>query len=115
MKKLILVALLAAGLNGFAQEADKKGGADKMLQKMTTELSLTTEQQALLKPIVEEQSALRKDSKENPDHAEANKVKLKELNKKIKEVLTPAQLEIQKANMEKAKAEGNSGKKEGKE
>jgi hypothetical protein len=103
---------LATGLNGFAQEADKKGGADKMLQKMTTELSLTTDQQTLLKPIVEQQSALRKDSKENPDHAENNKVKLKELNKKIKEVLTPAQLEIQKANMEKAKAEG---KKEGKE
>lgn len=112
MKKLIFVAFLAAGLNGFAQEADKKGGADKMLQKMTTELSLTADQQAILKPIVEEQSALRKDSKENPDHADANKVKVKELNKKIKEVLTPAQLEIQKANMEKAKAEGKNGTKE---
>ena len=86
-----------------------------MLQKMTTELSLTADQQALLKPIVEEQVALKKDSKENPDHADANKVKVKELNKKIKEVLTPAQLEIQKANMQKAKAEGNSDKKEGKE
>ena len=30
MKKLILVALLATGLNGFAQEADKKSGADKI-------------------------------------------------------------------------------------
>ena len=107
MKKLILVALLATGLNGFAQEADKKSGADKMLQKMTTELSLTTDQQALLKPILEEQSILRKDSKENPDHADANKVKIKELNKKVKEVLTPAQLEIQKAKAEE--------KKEGKE
>ena len=28
MKKLILVALLAAGLNGFAQEADKKEGKE---------------------------------------------------------------------------------------
>ena len=112
MKKVILVALLAAGLNGFAQEADKKGGADKMLQKMTTELSLTADQQASLKPILEEQSALKKDSKENPYHADDNKVKVKELNKKVKEVLTPAQLEIQKANMQKAKAEG---KKEGKE
>ena len=112
MKKLILVALLAIGLNGFAQEANKKGGADKMLQKMTTELSLTADQQALLKPILEEQSALKKDSKENPDHADANKVKVKELNKKIKEVLTPAQLEIQKANMEKAKTEGKNGGKE---
>ena len=111
MKKIILVALLAASLSGFAQDS-KKGGADKMLGKMTTELSLTADQQAILKPIVEEQSALRKDSKENPDHADANKVKVKELNKKIKEVLTPAQLEIQKANMEKAKAEGKNGTKE---
>ena len=112
MKKLILVALLAAGLNGFAQETDKKGGADKMLQKMTTELTLTADQQSSLKPILEEQSALKKDSKENPEHADANKVKVKELNKKIKEVLTPEQLEIQKANMEKAKAEGKNGAKE---
>jgi Spy/CpxP family protein refolding chaperone len=114
MKKLILVAvaLLAAGLNGFAQEADKKGGAEKMLQKMTTELSLTADQQTAIKLIVEEQVALKKDSKENPDHADANKVKVKELNKKIKEVLSPVQLEIQKANMEKAKAEGKNGGKE---
>ena len=112
MKKVIFAALLAVSLNGFAQEAGKKGGADKMLQKMTTELTLTADQQLALKPIVEEQVALKTDSKENPDHAEANKVKIKELNKKIKGMLTPAQLEIQKANMEKAKAEG---KKEGKE
>jgi hypothetical protein len=106
MKKLIFAVLLTASLSGFAQDS-KKGGADKMLQKMTTELSLTTDQQALLKPILEEQSILRKDSKENPDHADANKVKIKELNKKVKEVLTPAQLEIQKAKAEE--------KKEGKE
>ena len=78
MKKLILVALLAAGLNGFAQEAGKKGGADKMLQKMTTELSLTADQQAALKPIVEEQVALKKDSKENPDHAEIGRASCRE-------------------------------------
>ena len=102
MKKLIFAVLLTASLSGFAQDS-KKGGADKMLQKMTTELSLTTDQQALLKPILEEQSILRKDSKENPDHADANKVKIKELNKKVKEVLTPAQLEIQKAKAEEKK------------
>ena len=102
MKKLIFAVLLTASLSGFAQDS-KKGGADKMLLKMTTELSLTTDQQALLKPILEEQSILRKDSKENPDHADANKVKIKELNKKVKEVLTPAQLEIQKAKAEEKK------------
>jgi hypothetical protein len=78
-------------------------------------LALTADQQAAIKPIVEEQVALKKDSKENPDHADANKEKGKELSKKIKGMLTPAQLEIQKANMEKAKAEGKSDKKEGKE
>jgi predicted outer membrane protein len=112
MKKVIFAALLAAGLNGFAQEAGKKGGADKMLQKMTTELSLTTDQQAAIMPIVEEKMALKKDTKQNPDHAEANKEKGKELNKKIKALLTPAQLEIQKANMQKAKAEGKKEDKE---
>ncbi len=113
MKKLIVAVLLAAGLIGFAQEAGKKGGAEKMLLKMTTELSLTADQQAAIKPIVEEQAALKKDSKENPDHADANKQKGKELSKKIKGLLTPAQLEIQKANSEKAKAERKSDKKEG--
>ena len=38
MKKLIFAVLVTASLNGFAQEADKKGGADKKLQEMTTEL-----------------------------------------------------------------------------
>lgn len=111
MKKLIFAVLLTASLSGFAQDS-KKGGADKMLQKMTTELTLTADQQASLKPILEEQAALKKDSKKNPDHADANKVKVKELNKKIKEVLTPAQLETQKTNMEKSKAAGKNGDKE---
>jgi protein CpxP len=112
MKKVIFAALLAASLSGFAQEAGKKGGADKMLQKMTTELSLTADQQAAIMPIVEEKMALKKDTKQNPDHADANKEKGKELNKKIKALLTPAQLEIQKANMQKAKAEGTKEDKE---
>ena len=111
MKKLIFAALLAASLSGFAQES-KKGSADKMLQKMTTALSLTAEQQATLKPMIEEQMALKKDSKENPDHADANKQKGKELSKKMKGILTPEQLEIQKAKMEKSKAEGKKDKKE---
>ena len=111
MKKLIFAALLAASLSGFAQDS-KKGGADKMLQKMTTELSLTADQQASLKPILEEQAALKKDSKENPDHAEANKEKGKELSKKVKGILTPEQLEMQKANKEKSKGEGKKEDKE---
>lgn len=111
MKKVILAALLAVSLNGFAQES-KKGGADKMLGKMTTELSLTADQQEKLKPVLAEQQALKKDSKENPDHADANKEKAKELFKKIKGILTPEQLEMQKAIKGKSKGKG---KKEGKE
>jgi periplasmic protein CpxP/Spy len=107
MKKMICVALLAASLSGFAQES-KKGGSDKMLQTMTTELSLTADQQAKLKPILDEQAELKKDSKANPDNAEANKQKGKELSKKVKEILTPEQLEKQKALREKAKAEGST-------
>ncbi len=104
MRKVIFAALLAASLSGFAQES-KKGGSDKALEKMTTELSLTADQQAKLKPILEGQLELKKDSKTNPDHADANKEKSKEYAKKIKEILTPEQLEIMKANKEKAKGE----------
>jgi len=114
MKKVIFAALLAASLSGFAQEA-KKGGADKMLGKMTTELSLTADQQEKLKPIIEEQQALKKDSKDNPDHADANKAKAKEISGRIKAILTPEQIEMQKANKEKAKGEGKKEKKEGNE
>lgn len=109
MKKMICVALLAASLSGFAQEA-KKGNSDKMLQTMTSELSLTADQQAKLKPILDEQMELKNDSKANPDHTEVNKAKGKELSKKVKGILTPEQFEKQKANREKAKADA---KKEG--
>lgn len=105
MKKLIFVALLAASLSGFAQEA-KKGGSEKMLETMTTELSLTADQQAKLKPILDQQIALKMDTKTNPANAEANKEKGKELSKQIKGILTPEQFEKQKALREKAKAEG---------
>ncbi len=114
MKKLVFAALLAASLSGFAQEA-KKGGVDKMLGKMTTELSLTADQQEKLRPILEEQQALKKDSKDNPGNAEANKEKIKGTQKKVKAVLTPEQIELQKANAEKAKGEGKKEKKEGNE
>ena len=110
MKKLIFTALLAASLSGFAQEVSKKGGVDKMLQKMTAELSLTTEQQEKLKPILEEQSTLKKDIKENPDHADANKAKSKSISGRIKAILTPEQIAIQKEKMGKAKGEGKGKK-----
>ncbi|MCW2118722.1 hypothetical protein [Flavobacterium sp. 7A] len=102
MKKLFIAALLVASLTGFAQ---KKNGAEKMLDKMTTELSLTADQQAQLKPIFEEQAALQKDNKENPDNVDANKDKAKEIGKKINGILTPEQKKLRKEFQEKAKAE----------
>lgn len=103
MKKLFIVALLAVSLTGFAQKA-KGNPAQKMLDKMTTELSLTADQQAQLKPIFEEQAALKEDTKQNPDHAEDNKAKNKEVGKKINAVLTAEQKETRKALKEKEQA-----------
>jgi periplasmic protein CpxP/Spy len=106
MKKLLVLALLAISLSGFAQDGqDKKGGTEKMLAKMTTELSLTADQQKQLMPILEEQAAIKKDNKENPDHKEDNKAKIKELGKKINAILTPEQIATRKAAQEKAAAE----------
>ncbi|AWG20093.1 hypothetical protein FFWV33_00445 [Flavobacterium faecale] len=106
MKKLLIVALLAASLTGFAQ---KKTGADKMLDKMTTELSLTADQQAKLKPLFEEQFALKADTKANADHEEDNKVKNKELGKKIGMILTAEQKDLRKQLQEKEKAAKEAG------
>lgn len=107
MKKLFIVALLALGLNGFAQ---KQTAAEKQLTKMTTDLSLTAEQQEQIKPIIEEQVAIRKDSKENPDNMEANKEKMKDLSKKMVTLLTPEQKKLRKELMEKEKAAKEAAK-----
>ena len=101
MKKLFIAALLAASLTGFAQ---KKVGAEKMLDKMTTELSLTADQQKQVKPFFEEQVALKADTKENPEHEEDNKAKSKEIGKKINAVLTAEQKQLAKELKEKEKA-----------
>ncbi|WP_366186963.1 hypothetical protein [Flavobacterium ovatum] len=106
MKKLFIAALLVASLTGFAQ---KKTSADKSLEKMTTELSLTADQQAKLKPILEEQDALKKDSKDNPDNADANKEKGKEIGKKMNAILTAEQKQLRKELQEKAKAAKEAG------
>lgn len=106
MKKLFIAALLAVSLTGFAQ---KKSASEKSLEKMTSELSLTADQQAKLKPILEEQDALKKDSKENPDNADANKEKGKEIGKKVSAILTAEQKQTRKELQEKAKAAKEAG------
>lgn len=113
MKKVIIVALLAIGLTGFAQEGKKKKGqehtTEMRLKKMTEELTLTADQQKQMSSIIEEQQALRKANKENPENKEANKGKMKEIGKKIKSILTPEQFEKWKSQEKK----GPNGKKGG--
>lgn len=94
MKKLFIVALLALGLNGFAQGAS--AWSTKKLEKMTTELSLTAEQQKLMLPLLEEQKVLYDDIKANPDNKDADKAKIREIGKKMNAILTPEQIALQK-------------------
>ena len=111
MKKVIIVALLAIGLTGFAQEGKKKKGhehsTEMRLKKMTEELTLTAEQQKQMTSIIEEQQALKKANKENLDNKEANKGKMKEIAKKVEGILTPEQFKTWKSNLKK----GHQGKK----
>lgn len=95
MKKLFIVALLALGLNGYSQEVSD--WSNKKVKKMTAELSLTPEQQKLMLPLFEEQKALYDDIKANPDNKDADKMKIKEIGKKINAILTPEQLETLKS------------------
>ncbi|WPR72825.1 hypothetical protein SLW70_06775 [Flavobacterium sp. NG2] len=116
MKKLIVVALLAIGLTGFAQEGKKKKGGHEVstemrVKKMTEELSLNADQQKKVAVLLEEQTAIRKAVKENPENKEENRAKMKENGKKLKEVLTPEQFEKWKANMDQRKGQGGEGKK----
>ena len=95
MKKLFIVALLALGLNGFAQEVS--AWSTKKVEKMTTELSLTAEQQKLMLPLFEEQKKYYDDIKANPDTKDANRAKIREVGNKINAILTPEQKELQKS------------------
>ncbi len=116
MKKLIVVALLAIGLTGFAQEGKKKKGGHEVstemkVKKMTEELSLNADQQKKMTEVLDEQVAIKKAIKENPDSKEENRGKMKENMKKMKEVLSPEQFEKWKANMAQRKGQGGEGKK----
>lgn len=114
MKKLIVVALLAIGLTGFAQEGKKKGreaSTEMRIKKMTEELSLNADQQKKMTEILEEQAAIKKAIKENPESKEENKGKMKEVAKKTKAILTPEQFEKWKANTPKGKGHDGEIKK----
>lgn len=104
MKKLFIVALLALGLNGFAQEA-KKSWSEKKIEKMTSELSLTAEQQKLMLPLFEEQKVLYDDIKANPDNKDADRAKIREIGNRMNAILTPEQVALQKTLKAAAKKE----------
>jgi len=95
MKKLFIVALLALGLNGFAQEVS--AWSSKKVEKMTTDLSLTAEQQKLILPLFEEQKKYYDDIKANPDTKDANRAKIREVGNKINAILTPEQVALEKS------------------
>lgn len=95
MKKLFIVALLALGLNGFAQEVS--AWSSKKVEKMATELSLTPEQQKLMLPLFEEQKKYYDDIKANPDIKDANRAKIREVGNKINAILTPEQVALEKS------------------
>ena len=116
MKKLLIIALVAIGISGYAQDGKKKKGhevtTEMRLKKMTEELSLTADQQKQLTPVLEEQATIIKAIKENPESKDENKAKMRESGKKIKAILTPEQFEKWKANMgPKGKGEGHGKKK----
>lgn len=125
MKKILIVALLVISFSSFAQEqTDKKSNRQKkekmspeqrnqaLLDRMTTELTLTVPQQEQIKPIIAEQSAkleimraerMSGDSKKmTTEEREAFKTKRKEDKKatdaKLQTILTPAQFKKMKEN-----------------
>ncbi|HSD08188.1 hypothetical protein [Flavobacterium sp.] len=132
MKKLIIAALLVVSISSFAQEqaqGDKKSNKPKrekltpeqrnqaLLDKMTTELTLTAQQQEQIKPIIAEQSAkmeairaerMNGNGKEmTKEEREAFKTKREDDKKatdaKFQAILTPEQFKKMKANEEAAR------------
>jgi len=118
MKKLSLIAALALG--GLiacstlvsAQDAPKKGekkhaSTEQMLEKMTTQLSLTDEQKPKVKAVLDETAKMRKDLA-----PEDRKTKGKEIadaqNAKLKAILTPEQYTKYQQSMQNAKKKKKS-------
>jgi uncharacterized membrane protein len=117
MKKLVTILVLVFAFT-LTMEAQKKGEnnqVDKILSKMTTDLSLTTAQQNNIKPLLEEQIAERKmmankskgqensgekPSKENRKRMKEDRiVKGASMNAKMASILDATQLE--KYNLQK--------------
>ncbi|MES2575837.1 MAG: hypothetical protein V4572_12910 [Bacteroidota bacterium] len=128
-KKLIVAALLVVSISSFAQnqtQPEKKSEKSKKeklspeqknqaaLDKMTTELNLDAKQQEQIKPIIAEQSAklqaikaerMANDSKELTDEEreafrQKRKEEKKDVENKLKAILSPEQFKKMKDNEE---------------
>ena len=133
MKKLVTILVLVFAFT-LTTEAQKKGGknqVDKMLLKMTTDLSLTTAQQNDIKPLLEAQIADRKmmadkrkeqqNSGEKPSKEARKKMKEDRMAKesamdaKMASILDASQLEkynLQKEEMKNKKGMNSKKKKD---
>tara|TARA_R110002072_G_C7876146_1_gene527624 strand:- start:643 stop:1044 length:402 start_codon:yes stop_codon:yes gene_type:complete len=132
MKKIItvLILTLAFSITTQAQKKGDKNPVDKMLKKMTTDLSLTESQQKEIKPLLIAQMEDRKmmkqkreelqNSGEKPTKAERTKMKeereTKEaaMNTKMSQILDKEQFEKfqQMAAERKENAPGKKNKKD---
>lgn len=111
MKRLIsLVAVVAfvASMAAFAGEHDKKMTVDEKLSWMSKELNLTADQQAKLKPILEDQQkqieAVWQDTSLTDDAKKTKKAEIKSAtNTQIKALLDTQQQEKFASLMQPAK------------
>jgi periplasmic protein CpxP/Spy len=113
MKKLSLIAALALG--GLiacstlvsAQDAPKKEGkkhasTEQMLEKMTTQLSLTDEQKPKVKAVLDETAKKMKDLAPEDRQTKGKEIR-SEQNTKLKAILTPEQYTKYQETMQNAK------------
>ena len=124
----ILVLVIAFTFTTQAQQRGGKASTEKMLKKMTTDLTLTTEQQNEIKPLLEEQMAERKaamekrkaiqDSGEKPSKEERQKLnaerkeKATAFNTKMASILDKEQFAKFEAMANEKKGNGkNNGRK----
>jgi Spy/CpxP family protein refolding chaperone len=126
MKKLSLIAALAlGGLLAFstvamAQDttAPKKGGKNRMsveqrLERMSTELNLTDAQKPKVKAVLEETGKQFQGLRDLPQDERRTKMQSirEDETKKLKEILTPDQMEKYTKMMEEMKKKGGKKKK----
>ena len=127
MKRLIIAALLVAGMTTYAQEKREMPNRanmermtpeerqERQVKKLTSELTLTAQQQEQVKQVLAAQAANRENpidrnslSKEElKARREASRNKMQEDRKmmedKMKGILTPAQFTTWKTNQDKAR------------